>query len=353
MSLFNIDNILEMSINDKSKDETTFSNFTYKNTNFLEACITVANDLRREYQHCNINLHRNAINNNKVKYSDFYNESANVLKTCASKIKNLGNKVLDQYTHYYKQYNLAELSLIDKNVTVNSIPATLESIHNYSLMSLGEDFKISLPYEGYNTKSLRESMDICKKDIHDNLNNLRASYGNQSFDSMYMNQASSVNSDNFIEYLDRTYFGHAKEEIFSAAPETIVDFAKRLNRNDLTDTSVAQFNTVFEDLQISSDAILNLVDNEVNSEAIPYLSSTEEEVKGLKNAYTNLTISQFIESMCTAIIAAGYKAEALFETLMTYRDICDKAENRIQYLKENGKIDSIDILLAEAALEEE
>lgn len=39
--------------------------------------------------------------------------------------------------------------------------------------------------------------------------------------------------------------------------------------------------------------------------------------------------------MNIAMIAAGYKADMLFENVLAYRDICDKGEKRIEYLKES------------------
>ena len=350
MGLFNIDNILEMA--DNNYVDNTFEKFTYQNMNFLETATAVSNNLRKLYQNANINLHRNSIENQKVKYSDFYIETSTILNEVASTIKNISEKALEQYSHYSKEYNLAELSLNDKIFTIKT-PAKLNHIHNYTLKSIAENFKESLPLEICSAESLKESIAICKRDGKDVVCGLRTSYGTDSFDVMYMDKKSDITSSNFIEYLDNSYFGNNVEETFNVPVENIVSYARKINNDDLTDAVVGEFNSVFEDMQIGASAISGLVDNEISSEAIPYLSTTEEEVKGLKNVYTNLNISQFIESVCTAIIAAGYKADVLFENLMIYRDVCDKAESRVQSLKEQGKIDIIDIFLAETAMEEE
>lgn len=352
MGLFNIDNILNMT-DKETYGYNTFSNFTYKNTNFLENTISISNNIRKAYHQANINLHKNSLNENKVKYSDFYNETGTILNEYSRIIKDLRDKALDQYSHYTKEYNLAELSLVDQSFVSQKIPSNLNNIHNYSLMSIGEDFKNSLPNKECSIESLKESIAICKRDGKSVLCGLRSSYGTDSFDVMYMDKKSDVDMSDFIHYMDTSYFDTTVGEVFNVPSETIVSFAKRINNDDLTDTVVREFDSVFEDMQIGSDAILNLINDEIASEAVPYLTPTEEETKGLKNLYTNINISQFIESMCISIIAAGYKADVLFENLIIYSDICDKAKSRVKYLKESGKIDMIDIFLAEAAIEEE
>lgn len=351
MALFNIDNILEMANNDANVDSNSFSDFVYSNTNFLESAMQIVNSLKNDYHSCNLNLHKNAIQNKEVKYSTFMKEASTILTIYSEKINSLKEKALDQFKHYSKEYNLAELSLIDGSILTDHTPAKLNCMHNYSLMSIGEDFKESLPTNDTSLESIKNSIAICKDTGSSMCCNQRASYGSEFFNINYMDKTSDISSPDFVDYLNSSYFDKEVSDTFNYNAETVVKFANRINNDNLTSAVVSEFDSVFEDMQIGASAILGMVDDEISSEAVPYLSPTEEETKGAKNVYVNLRTSQFIESVCTAIIAAGYKADVLFETLMTYKEICNSAADRVEYLKENGMIDHVDIIIAEATLE--
>ena len=335
MSLFNIDNLLTSE--NVSINENTFESFTYKNTTFLEQAIEISNQLKQKYQKANISLHKIALENKKIKYSDFFKEASDILLLASKNVENLHDKALDQFNHYTKHYNLSEFYSLDNEIYSSRTPCNMTHIHNYSVMTLAEDFKSSLS-DIDNTTNMRQVIDKYKSEMKDTLSKQRSSYGSDSFSVMYMVQNSDISNSDFIEYLDKSYIDKEIQDVYGYTPDDVYSFGKKINDNSITDSVTQEFSTVFEDMRLGASTILNMVDSEMESEAIPYLSPTEEETKSLRDIYANMCISQFIESMNISVLAAGYKADVLFESLMTYRDVCDKAENRVTYLKENHMI---------------
>lgn len=352
MGLFNIKSILESEANDSMNNScNTFNSLKYDNITFLEHATALMNEFKEAYRKCNINLHKNAITNNEIKYSKFFKETANTLYVYADKIKAMGEKAHAQFSRYGKTYNLVEMTLLDESVKTSCTLARLDNINNFSVLSLGEDFKQSLPGEVYNELSLRTSIDDCKNMSKKELYAHRLAFGDESFNAIHMNTVGELPMENFVDYLSKSYYSGSDTTQTIVSPKSVFSYAEKINNGALGDNVESEFQSVFEDMRIAADSILGMVDTEINSEAIPVLSPTEERALAAKNTYVNMKVSQFVENVCSSIIAAAFKADALFETQLAYRELCDSAENRIKYLKESGAIDNASVLIAEAMME--
>lgn len=352
MGLFNIDSMLEAEAHAFTDNScNSFSSLKYDNITFLEHATVLMNEFKEAYRKCNINLHKNAIAENKIRYSKFFKETANTFYNYADKVKAMSDKVSAQFSRYSKNYNLVEMSLLDENVSTSYHPARLDNSNNFSVLSLGEDFKQCLPGKVYNELSLRASIDDCKKSFKSDLYAHRLAFGDDSFDAIHMDTVGELPMESFCDYLSKSY-KNSDDANFVASPRSVFTYAERVNNGVLSNAVIGEFNSVFEDMKIIGDSILSMVDDEITSEAIPVLTPTEERAIAAKNTYVNMKITQFAENVCSSIIAAAYKADALFETQLAYRELCDSAERRINSLKESGVIDHADLLIAEAMMEE-
>lgn len=337
MGLFNIKSLLESESMEMMGCNKSYKDNYIPNTNCLDEISKISTRLKNAYRDSMINYHRNAINTGSPKKSNLYSDLSRSIGIAESACNDLRAKMESQYNRNHTEYNLAEISLLDRPVIVyGNIPHVKKAKNinlTESLVSACNGNK------AYITESYLNRYD----DTRSTRDSLRESYG-------YSGEHSSL--DNLVEYMTNNFYSSNDARI-SVHPKKVLEYARRNNGRFLMEMVNEEFNSVIEDLSIAKTSIDNLINNEIKSEAIPYPNPEEQNDLDVKNNLIIFRSSQFIENVCEKMTAIGYRTDIIFEMADYDKKICDLTKERINMLKEYGCIDTADLIIAEANMEVE
>lgn len=337
MGLFNVKSLLESENREMMGCNKSYKDNYIPKINCLDEISKISIELKNSYRNSMIDYHRNAIKTGSPKRSDLYDALSYSLSIAESACNDLRTRLEKQYNRNHTEYNLAEISLLDRPVTVyGNIPQVKEAKNVNLAESLVSACNGNKEYitESYSsryddTKSVRDS--------------LRESYN-------YTGEHSSL--DNLVEYMTENCYSKNDARI-SVYPKKVLEYAKRNNNKYLMEMVDEVFNAVIEDLSMAKTSVENLINNEIKSEAIPYPNPEEQNDSDLKNNLIVFRSSQFIENVCEKMTAIGYRTDIIFEMADYDKKICDLAQERIDMLKEYSCIDVVDIIIAESNMEVE
>lgn len=345
MALFNINEMLN--VTEATDNESTFAQHIYINTNFLEEAQNIADSMKSEYRKAYLELHRNAILNDKIEYSKFYESVSNTFMNTSGKIKVLQEKAKSQFNHYKKTYNLTDVSLggpvivtetasklcLSRSALPSSICSKLSPNKNLNqILKMGVSGDLS---------SLNETSHLLIKNARNSMNLYRNKNLSES--------AISVTNENFISYLEESVSCTVYDESeFSYRVGSVLNIAQDLNEDKIINNINSDIYDISNVIYDGAETLLSMIDKAIDYESMPFPTTEQQDNSNIRNSFMTTALSQYVEQVTTDLIAVGYKTDVLFEDMLICQRIVDKAVDKTKILRESGQISPADIILTEA-----